>query len=325
MLLAGDLVLLVDTGDEVGFEIRAEQALGYPHRARRVGDIDHRLRVVLLDLHRSVRLGGGGTTDQERQLEALALHLLSHMHHLVQRRGDETGETDHVGPHFPRRLEDGLAGDHDPEVDDLEVVALQHHPDDVFADVVHIPFHGRQHDFAVAGATRFLRLDIGLQIGDRPLHHPRRFHHLRQEHLAGAEQIADHVHAIHQRPFDDMQRPLGLSTRLLGILFDEVGDPLDQRMLQPLAHRPAAPRLIPRILGLGTGTAILLGDGQQLLGGVVIEVEHHRLDLLFELGRNVFIDGELTGVDDPHVHAVLDGVVEEDGVNRFPHRLVATE
>ena len=122
-----------------------------------------------------------------------------------------------------------------------------------------------------------------------------------------------------------MQRLLGASACLFGILFDKVGDPLDQCVLQPLAHRPAAPLLIPRILSLCTGTAILLGDGQQLLGGVVIEVEHHRLDLLFQLRRNVFIDGELTGVDDPHVHTVLDGVVEENGVNGFAHRLVATE
>ncbi|MNO63032.1 hypothetical protein D3C76_537230 [compost metagenome] len=96
-------------------------------------------------------------------------------------------------------------------------------------------------------------------------------------------------------------------------------------MLQPLAHRPAAPLLIPGILGLGAGAAILLGDGEQILGGTVIEVQHHGLDLRLQLRRNVFVDGELTGVDYPHVHAVLDGVVEEDGVNGFPHRLVAAE
>jgi hypothetical protein len=36
---------------------------------------------------------------------------------------------------------------------------------------------------------------------DRLLHHPRRLHHLRQEHLAGAEEVADDVHAVHQRNF----------------------------------------------------------------------------------------------------------------------------
>jgi hypothetical protein len=52
-----------------------------------------------------------------------------------------------------------------------------------------------------------------MQIGDRLLHHAGRFHHLRQEHLARAEQVADHVHAGHQRAFDDVQRPLGLLRR----------------------------------------------------------------------------------------------------------------
>ena len=33
------------------------------------------------------------------------------------------------------------------------------------------------------------------------------FDHLRQEHLAGTKEVADDVHAIHQRAFDDLQRP----------------------------------------------------------------------------------------------------------------------
>jgi hypothetical protein len=52
-----------------------------------------------------------------------------------------------------------------------------------------------------AGAFLFL-FDVGDQVGHGLLHHARRFHHLRQEHLAGAEQVADHVHAVHQRAFD---------------------------------------------------------------------------------------------------------------------------
>jgi hypothetical protein len=51
----------------------------------------------------------------------------------------------------------------------------------------------------------FLASMIGQQVGDRLLHDARRLDHLRQEHLAGAEQIADHVHAVHQRAFDDLQ------------------------------------------------------------------------------------------------------------------------
>jgi hypothetical protein len=46
----------------------------------------------------------------------------------------------------------------------------------------------------------------GNQVRDRLLHHARRLDHLRQEHLAGAEEVADDVHAVHQRPFDHRQR-----------------------------------------------------------------------------------------------------------------------
>ncbi|CAJ1779925.1 hypothetical protein LMCDFJHI_02900 [Aeromonas salmonicida] len=96
-------------------------------------------------------------------------------------------------------------------------------------------------------------------------------------------------------------------------------------MFQPLAYRPAAPLLIPRILRLGSGATILLGDGQQILGGTVTQVEHHGLDLGLQLRRYVFIDGELTSVDYAHVHAVLDGVVEEDSVDGFAHRFIAAK
>ena len=48
---------------------------------------------------------------------------------------------------------------------------------------------------------------IGHQIGHRLLHHPCRLDDLRQEHLAGAEQVADDVHAVHQRAFDHVERP----------------------------------------------------------------------------------------------------------------------
>ena len=73
------------------------------------------------------------------------------------------------------------------------------------------------------------------------LHHPRGFHHLRQEHLARAEQIADDVHARHQRTFDHVERPLGDQARFLDVLHDEIGDAVDQRVCDPLVDRILAP------------------------------------------------------------------------------------
>jgi hypothetical protein len=46
---------------------------------------------------------------------------------------------------------------------------------------------------------------------------------------------------------------------------------------------------------------------------------------LAQLGIDVVVDRELPGVDDAHVHAGLDGVIEEHRVHRLAHRLVAAE
>src|SRR5882672_3742519 len=147
--------------------------------------------------------------------------------------------------------------------------------------------------------------EVGQQVGDRLFHHPRALDHLRQEHLARAEEIADHVHAGHQRALDDLDRPGDLLARLLGVGDHELVHALDQRMLQPLLDRPAPPL---GVLRLG-----------HLAGALVLRRE------LEQLGRDLVVDLELAGIDDAHVHAGLNGVVQEHRVHRLAHRLVAAE
>src|SRR4028119_1938003 len=62
-------------------------------------------------------------------------------------------------------------------------------------------------DLARLGVPRSRRLDDRAEVGARLLHPPRGLHHLRQEHLPGAEQVTDHVHPAHQRALDDLDRP----------------------------------------------------------------------------------------------------------------------
>ena len=47
--------------------------------------------------------------------------------------------------------------------------------------------------------------------------------------------------------------------------------------------------------------------------------------MLEQVLRDVLVDDELAGVDDAHVHAGLDGVVQERRVNRLAHHVVAAE
>ena len=85
---------------------------------------------------------------------------------------------------------DLLCGDHHPHIHNIEVVALEHHRDNVLADVVHIAFdRGKNHlplglDLATGG---LLRLNKWHKVGHGGLHHTSGFHHLGQEHLAFGE------------------------------------------------------------------------------------------------------------------------------------------
>ena len=67
------------------------------------------------------------------------------------------------------------------------------------------------------------------------------------------------------------------------------------------------------------------GEGDHALGRVRAAVEDDVLDVLEEIRRDVLVDGELAGVDDAHVEAGLDRVVEEDRVDRLADDLVAAE
>jgi hypothetical protein len=252
-------------------------------------------------------------------------------HHLVQRGGDQAGKADHVGAVLVGGLEDVLPRHHHAKVDDLEAVALQNHADDVLADVVDVALDGGHHHLAFAGSGAgplLFRFDEGNEVGDGFLHHAGGFHHLRQEHLAGAEQVADDVHAVHQRAFDDVDRaPATIERRLagfLGVLDHEGVDALDQSVFEPLADLPAAP------FGFGLfadwiGAAILFGKCDEALGAVLAAIEDHVLAGLAQLGIDGVVDVELAGVDDRHVEAGRDGVVEEHRVHRRAHRLVAAE
>ena len=268
----------------------------------------------------------GRATDQQRDGEALPFHLFRHMRHLFQRGRDEAGKTNYVGVVFACGIEDLLARHHHAHVHHLEVVALQYYGDDVLADVVHVAFHRRHHDLAfgagIAGA-QFLGFDVRHQMCHRLFHHARGFHHLRQEHLARAEQVADHVHAVHQRAFDHLDRELCVQARFLGVLDDVGGDAAHQCVSQALLHRALAPF---QIFDLFLAAAFdALGHLDQFLARIWIAVEHHIFHRIAQVFGNFFVHAELTGVDDAHVHARLDGVIQKHRMDRLAHRLVAPE
>ena len=191
---------------------------------------------------------------------------------------------------------------------------------------MHIALHGRDDHFAVAGAFLFAGLNVRFEVRHRLLHHAGGFHHLRQEHFALAEQIANDVHAVHQRSFNNFDRTRSLLARFLGIQLNKLGNAFHQRVFEALFHVPGAPL---RHLGIrrvvGFTAAIFLCQLQQSFGAIVTTVEDHIFNSIAQLGGQVVVNSQLSGVDDPHVHAVANGVVEEYRVNGFTYRVVATE
>ena len=278
-----------------------------------------------MDLDRRMHAAGRRAADQQRNVEALALHFGGDMHHLVERGRDQAGKPDDVDIFLFGGLENVLGRHHDAKIDDLVIVAGENDADDVLADVVHVALDRRHQD--LAGAAAALRVaagglfffHVGQEIGHGLLHHAGGLDHLGQEHLALAEKVADDVHAVHQRAFDDMERALGAWRGLLGIGLDIFGDAVDQRMGDALLDRLLAPG---EILGPGFAAApalVALGKIEQAFGGIGAAVEDHVLAGLAQFGLDRFIDGELAGIDDAHVHAGLDGMVEKHRVHGLAH------
>ena len=155
-------------------------------------------------------------------------------------------------------VQDRGRGHHHAEVDDLVVVAAEHHADDVLADVVHVALDGGEHHLAVAAGPRggrrggLLGVHERLEVGDGALHHAGGLHHLRQEHLPRPEQVAHDLHAVHQRALDDVERAFRLLAGLLGVGLDVVGDAVHEGVRRGAAStgasrqdRSASARLAP--------------------------------------------------------------------------------
>jgi hypothetical protein len=51
-----------------------------------------------------------------------------------------------------------------------------------------------------------------------------------------SEELSHDLHPVHERAFDDIQRPLALLPRFLGVLLEEVDDAMYQRVREAFFH-----------------------------------------------------------------------------------------
>ena len=84
------------------------------------------------------------------------------MDHLVQRWGDQAAQANHIDVLIDCYLQDFFTGDHNSKVDHIVIIAAEHNPDNIFADVVYISLNsGHQYLALTLHYTAFLILDIG--------------------------------------------------------------------------------------------------------------------------------------------------------------------
>ncbi len=170
---------------------------------------------------------------------------------------------------------------------------------------------------------RFLRFHERHQVSDSFFHHPRALHHLRQEHFARAEQVADHAHPSHQRTLNHLQRPLVLATRFLSISIDVIGDALNQRMFEALLYRLLPPRFVGNRCFAFRLYAFRKLD--QPFCCIIAAVQQHVFDAFPQLGFDLFVNCQLPGIHNRHVETGPDRVIQKSGVHCLAHSVVAAK
>ena len=285
MIDAHLFVLITELGQKALSLIGADEALYHAHGARGILDPDRAVFVIGLDLDRGMRARGRGPADEQGHGKSLALHFLGHMRHFLQRWRDQPGEPDDIHVFRARGFEDLARGHHDAQVDDLKVIALQHHADDILADVVHIAFDRGHEDLALGSGrrssfsasmkgirwataffiTRALLTTCGRNILPAPNRSPTTF----MPSISG--------------PSMTCKRALGLLARFFGVFDNVFGDAFYQRVRQAFFHRCSRARL-DLLLGLyAVCRCNCLGDIQQAFGGIVAAIEHHVFDALQQI------------------------------------------
>mmetsp|Transcript_10941 Transcript_10941/g.23390 ORF Transcript_10941/g.23390 Transcript_10941/m.23390 type:complete len:241 (+) Transcript_10941:1510-2232(+) len=211
------------------------------------------------NLHGGVHFRGGRASDQQRDFHAGFFHFHRDVDHFVQRRRDEPRQPKHVRFVLFACFQDRFRGTHDPKVDHTIIVAPEHDRHDVFPNIVHIAFHGRNHHRACVHflllrllstrqrcQPRFLLLFLHVrnQHRHRLLHHARALDHLWQEHLPCSKQITHNVHSVHQRPFNHVQRLRVRLPRFFRVCLHVLINSFHERVLQAAFNRELSPLVL---------------------------------------------------------------------------------
>ena len=187
-------------------------------------------------LHGGMECGCRRSSDHQRRVHASGLHVPAYLFHLVEGRGDETADRYDVCTDLHRLFDDRLLVDHDSEIMDVESIAGKDDSGDVLSDVMNVALDGRDDHFRTARLLVVVAHERFENIHGVS-HDLRRFHHLRQEHLAFAEEGSDGFHARHQRAFNDRKGSSVFIQSLLKVGFEVFRAAFDESGLEAFCNR----------------------------------------------------------------------------------------
>ena len=141
--------------------------------------------------------------------------------------------------------------------------------------------------------------------------------------LPGSEQIANHAHPGHERAFDDIERTLRFLPRFFRVRVDVIDNPFDERVREPFLHRAISPCFIFDCDFAGGFDCF--GKFNETLRCVIATIEQHILHALAQRRLDLFVNGELTRVDDSHVEPGANRVIQKRRVHRFAHGVVSAK
>ena len=281
-----------------------------------------------------MQLARGGSAYHYRGVQTCRAQRLGHIDHFFKAGRNQSAKANDVHLLLYGFLYDFFGRNHNAHIDNLVIVASHDDCHDILTNVVNIALDcGQQHLAGFRRVARLLRLDIGIEYCHRLLHRAGCLHHLREEHLALAEQVAHDIHAGHKRSFDDVY---GMWIRLYGLVqvFLKIcAYALDQSIFQSFLKTLVSPLVNNFLAAVGWRSlfllllllAYLLREFYQALGSICRLVENDAFDYLEMVFRNIGIENARGGVDDTEIHSVVDGMIQEHGVHRLADVVVAAE
>ncbi len=275
-----------------------------------VGGVAHGGAVRRRDAVAGERRRERRAAHQQRRRDAGGAQVVGRGRHLVRRAHEQAGKADEGGRALPPRRDQLVRRALDAQVGHGIAVRGEDDPDEVLADVVHVPAHRRKQDRTARGAL--VALQVRLEVVHRGLHHFGGDQHLGDDQLPGAEQAADLVHPGHERTVDDRQRPHAAEQLVEGLV-EACSRSLDDHARDAL--------LGGQVLIDGADARLRLAVARhEGVHGALVSVEQHGFRELDLRGVERREAHELLGVDDCGVETGPKAVVQEDRVEHLAPR-----